>query len=234
MKKTAIMQPYFMPYIGYWQLIHSVDEFIVYDNIEFTKKGWFNRNRILDGDHDRLFTIPIKKDSDYLNVGERYLSDDSQNEIQRTLRIIQNTYRKAPYYSVAYPIIEACFTSNDRNLFGYIYNSIRIICDYLDVDTKITISSQIPIDHNLKAEQKVLALCKATDTDMYVNAIGGMELYDKEEFKSNGLDLQFIKSNNIEYAQLGNPFVPWLSIIDVIMFNDKKTVMRMLEEYTLV
>jgi hypothetical protein len=234
MKKTAIMQPYFLPYIGYWQLIQSVDKFVVYDNIEFTKKGWFNRNRILDGDHDRLFTIPIKKDSDFLSVSERYLSNDSQSEIARTLRIIQNTYRKAPYYSVAYPVIEACFMGADKNLFAYIYNSIKIICDYLEMDTTITLSSDVAIDHTLKAEQKVLAICKATHADAYINAIGGVELYNKQEFKSNGVELQFIKSNNIEYKQFGSPFVPWLSIIDVIMFNDKGTVKKMLEEYELV
>lgn len=234
MKKTAIMQPYFMPYIGYWQLIKSVDEFIVYDNIQYTKKGWFNRNRILNGDSDRLFTIPLKKDSDYLTVAERYLSDDSPKEIKRLLQIIQNTYRKAPQYAEVYPIIEGCFTCDKTNLFEYIYNSIKIICDYLEIDTKITISSTVDIDHSLKAEQKVMALCKATDTDVYINAIGGVELYDKAEFAASGLNLQFIKSKPIEYAQFGNAFVPWLSIIDVLMFNDKATVQKMLEMYDLV
>lgn len=234
MTKTAIMQPYFLPYIGYWQLIRSVDTFIVYDNIEYTKKGWFNRNRIVDGDHDRLFTIPVKKDSDYLHVNQRYLSDDSSKEITRLLRIIQTTYRKAPHYAEAYPVIEACFLGADNNLFGYIYNSLTIMCEYLGIDTKIVVSSSVPIDHALKGEQKVLALCKATHTDTYINAIGGTELYDKELFKANGIDLQFIQANPIEYSQFNNPFVAWLSIIDVIMFNDKETVRRMLREYTLV
>jgi hypothetical protein len=235
MKKTAIMQPYFLPYIGYWQLIHSVDEFVVYDNIQFTKKGWFNRNRILDGDHDRLFTIPIKKDSDYLNVNERFLSDDSQNEIMRTLRIIQNTYRKAPYYADAYPVVEACFLGTDKNLFSYIYNSIKLMCTYLGIDTKITISSNVDIDHEaLKAEQKVLAICKATGTEMYVNAIGGMELYNKEVFMSQGIDLRFIRSKDVTYEQFGNSFVPWLSIIDVIMFNDREKVRQIVDMYELV
>lgn len=234
MKKTAIMQPYFLPYIGYWQLIKSVDEFVVYDNIQYTKKGWFNRNRILNGDSDRLFTIPLKKDSDYLTVAERFLGDDSPKEIKRLLQIIQNTYRKAPQYVEVYPIIEACFTCDKTNLFEYIYNSIKIICDYLEIDTKITISSTVDIDHSLKAEQKVMALCKATGTDVYINAIGGLELYNKTEFAAEGIDLQFIKSKPIEYSQFGNSFVPWLSIIDVLMFNDRATVQKMLEMYDLV
>src|SRR5579863_5826998 len=109
MKKVAIMQPYFLPYIGYWQLINLVDTFVVYDNIEYTKKGWFNRNRILDQGHDRLFTIPIKKDSDYLNVNQRSLSADSAKENTRTLRIITSNYKKSPFFDKAYPVIEQCF-----------------------------------------------------------------------------------------------------------------------------
>ncbi|HSX29866.1 MAG TPA: WbqC family protein [Candidatus Saccharimonadales bacterium] len=232
--KTAIMQPYFMPYIGYWQLIASVDTFVVYDNIEYTKKGWFNRNRILDGDHDRLFTIPIKKDSDYLNVVDRYRSDDSEKEIRRTLAIIQQTYRKASQYAVAYPLIEACFLHDDKNLFGYIYNSIKAICEYLDITTDIVVSSTVDADHSLKGQQKVLAIAKATGADMYINASGGVDLYDKDVFKAEGIELNFIKSRPIEYKQFDNPFVPWLSIIDVLMFNDKEKVKHMLNEYELV
>lgn len=232
--KTAIMQPYFLPYIGYWQLITSVDTFVVYDNIEYTKKGWFNRNRILEADHDRLFTIPIKKDSDYLPVDQRFRSDDSDAEIARTLRIIQNNYRKTPHFAEVYPLIESCFLCPEKNLFGYIHSSIKAISEHLDIDTKIIVSSSVPIDHSLKADKKVMAICKALDTATYINAIGGTELYDKDEFKANGLELQFIKSKPIEYKQFDNPFVPWLSIIDVLMFNDTETVKQFVNDYELV
>jgi len=234
MKKIAIMQPYFLPYIGYWQLITSVDEFIVYDNIEFTKKGWFNRNRIIDGDHDRLFTIPIKKDSDYLPVVERYLSDDSQKEITRILRVIQMTYKKAPQFDKVYPIIELCFLHEERNLFNFIHNSLTNVCNYLNISTKITVSSELPIDHSLKAEEKVIALCKSTGANIYINAIGGLELYDKTRFAKADLDLKFIKTRPIEYSQFSTAFVPWLSIVDVLMFNDKQYVQKLLLEYDLL
>jgi hypothetical protein len=171
MNKVAIMQPYFLPYIGYWQLINSVDTFVVYDNIEFTKKGWFNRNRILEMGRDKLFTVPVKKDSDYLPVIERYRSDDSDAEIARTLRIIQNIYRKAPCYAAVYPVIEECFLAPERNLFGYIYNSIQVICNYLEIATTIVVSSTVPIDHSLKAEKKVMALCKALHAETYINCM---------------------------------------------------------------
>jgi len=234
MKKVAIMQPYFLPYIGYWQLIHAVDEFVVYDNIEFTKKGWFNRNRILETDHDRLFTVPIKKDSDFLPVNERYLSDDSDQENARTLRVIQANYKKAPQYAAVYPLIESCFLFPNKNLFEYNYHAIKTICEYLDITTEIVISSKVTIDHSLKGADKVLAICEAEGADLYINAIGGMELYDKVMFQARGVELQFIKSKPIEYEQFGKAFVPWLSIIDVLMFNDKQTVKHMLDMYELI
>jgi hypothetical protein len=227
------MQPYFLPYIGYWQLMNCVGKFVVYDNIEFTKKGWFNRNRILEVDHDRLFTIPIKKDSDFLTVNQRYRSDDSDKEIARILRIIEINYKKAPYFANAYPIIEACFLFSGKNLFEYIFNSIKVICRYLDINTEIIISSGIIIDHSLKAEKKVLAICKAENTTTYVNAVGGIELYDKEEFRLNGIDLRFIKTENIEYQQFNGGFVPFLSIVDIMMFNSKDEIGKMLERYAL-
>lgn len=234
MKKIAIMQPYFLPYIGYWQLIKAADVFVVYDNIEFTKKGWFNRNRILEIDHDRLFTLPIKKDSDFLPVDQRYLSDSSEVEIARTLRIIQNNYRKAPHFTSVYPIIEECFLFPNKNLFDYIFNSIKVICKHLGIDTKIIIASEVKIDHSLKAEKKVLAICKTENATTYINAIGGMELYDVAEFKSSGIDLKFIKSEDIKYKQFNNTFVPWLSIVDCMMFNDKDRIKEMLNQYELV
>ena len=234
MKKLAIMQPYFLPYIGYWQLINAVDEFVVYDNIEFTKKGWINRNRILNGDGDRLFTIPLKSDSDFLNVDQRFLSPDSDKEIERTLRIIKSVYKKAPFFEEAYPVIEECFKYSTKNLFSYIYNSIKLICKYLDIKTQIIISSEIAVEHSLKAEKKVITICNALDADGYVNTAGGQEIYNKKEFADNGIELKFIKPKNISYKQFDNEYSPWLSIIDVMMFNDKETIAAMLEEYELV
>lgn len=223
-----------MPYIGYWQLLSAVDTYVVYDNIEYTKKGWFNRNRILEIDHDKLFTIPLKKDSDFLPINQRSLSTDSTADIARTLRIIQQNYKKAPYFAAAYPVIEQCFLFSDKNLFEYIFNSIKAICTYLTIKTNIVFASKAAIDHSLKAEKKVLAICKTLQADTYINAIGGKELYDKAEFKSSGIDLRFIKSKPVEYQQFGKPFVPWLSIIDVMMFNDQATITRMLDQYELL
>ena len=234
MTRLAIMQPYFMPYIGYFQLINSVDEFIIYDNIQYTKKGWINRNRILVNGNDQLITLPIKKDSDYLDVVDRSLSESWHRDKNKILNTIKSCYNKSPFFKETYTLIEQCLDVSDMNLFQFIYQTILILNDFLDIKTKMIISSDINIDHSLKSQDKVLALCKARNADMYINSIGGMELYDKTTFKQNDIELNFIKTNSIRYKQFNHEFIPWLSIIDVLMFNSKETVQQYLKEYSLV
>ena len=230
--KLAIMQPYFMPYIGYWQLMNAVDTYVVYDNIEYTKKGWFNRNRILLNGKDYLFTIPVKKDSDYLDVCERYVADDFKKE--KLLNMFCEAYHKAPYYSNIYPYIEKMVLYCDTNLFKYIYYSIGIVKELLGIKTKVIISSSIDIDHSLKGKDKVIAICKELGASEYYNAIGGQSLYDKNEFKNNGIELKFLKSELVPYKQLKNDFVAGLSIIDVMMFNSPEEIKQMLDKYELI
>lgn len=232
--KLAIMQPYFMPYIGYFQLIKSVDEFVIYDNIQYTKKGWINRNRILTNGKDQLITLSIKKDSDYLNVIDRELAESWDKDKIKMLNVIKSSYSKSPYFQEAFSLISQCINNSEKNLFKFIFDSILMINDYLEIKTPIVISSTIDIDHDLKSQDKVLSLCKKQKADVYINSIGGMELYDKETFKQNGVELNFIKTNPIKYQQFNNEFVPWLSIIDVIMFNSKEQIQEYLNNYTLI
>ena len=220
--KLAVMQPYFFPYIGYFQLIAAVDQFIVYDNIKYTKKGWINRNRLLLNGKAVTFTLPLKSDSDYLDVCDRELAVDFNRD--KLLNQFKEAYRSAQYFAETFTLVEEIVRYDDANLFRYLYNAIVTTCRYLGITTKITISSQIDIDHDLKSQDKVLALCIATGASTYVNAIGGLELYSKEVFREKGIDLQFIKSKPYEYQQNGESFIPWLSIIDVMMFNSKKEI----------
>ena len=234
MKNIAIMQPYFMPYIGYFQLIKSVDEFIIYDNIQYTKKGWINRNRILVNGKDQIITLPIKKDSDYLNVAERELSESWGKDKNKMINIIKSSYSKSPYFKESSELIFECLNNSEKNLFKFIYDSIIMINEYLGIKTSIIISSSIDANHTLKSQDKVLSLCKAQNADVYINSIGGVELYDKTIFKENGIDLNFIKSNPINYKQFNNEFIPWLSIIDVLMFNSKEQIQKYLSNYKLI
>jgi hypothetical protein len=220
--KLGIMQPYFMPYIGYFQLIASVDQFIVYDKIKYTKKGWINRNRMLLNGKDAIFSLPLKKGSDSLDVVERELAADYDRK--KLLNQFKGAYSHAPQFESAYPIIEQIVLHEDNNLFGYINHSIVKLCAHLGIKTGIRISSEIDIDHELKGQDKVLAFCNGIGADIYINPIGGTELYSKRDFSLQGVDLQFIKSRDFKYSQFGNQFVPWLSIVDVLMFNSKEII----------
>ncbi|ERI90852.1 WbqC-like protein [Clostridiales bacterium oral taxon 876 str. F0540] len=228
------MQPYFFPYIGYWQLINSVDKFVVYDNIQFTKGGWIKRNRILYDGKDKLFSLSIKKDSDYLDVRDRILSDKCIEERKKILNNIKIAYKKAPQFENAFPIIEKCINFENMNLFEYVYNSIIKIKEYLNISTEIIISSNIQMNHALRNKYRVMETCKVLGADIYINPIGGIDLYKKDEFSYNGIDLRFMRTNDLKYNQFNCEFVPNLSIIDVMMFNSIDEIKKLLGMYELV
>jgi len=211
------MQPYFFPYVGYFQLIEAVDKFIIYDNIKYTKKGWINRNRLLQNGKDAIFTLPLKNDSDFLDVRDRELATNFSRK--KLLDQIEAAYRRAPYFEQTFPLIQRIVRHEESNLFAFLRHSIARTCEHLKIATNITISSHVPVQHDLRSQERVIAMCEAVGADTYVNPIGGTELYDKDEFKVRGIELKFIKSLPFEYRQYGNQFVPWLSIIDVMMFN---------------
>src|SRR5436190_709935 len=157
------MQPYFLPYIGYWQLLSAVDTFVLYDNIQYTKKGWINRNRFLRNGTDVLFTVPLKRDAEGLDVCRRSIAGDFKRE--KVLNRFAASYRTAPHFSTAFPILECVMNAEHVNLFQYIANSIRVVAGYLGVPTTIVVSSSIDIDHSQRGERKVLCLCQAMRAD---------------------------------------------------------------------
>lgn len=232
--KLAIMQPYFFPYIGYFQLINSVDEFIIYDNIQYTKKGWINRNKMLFDNKEYIFTLPIKKDSYMLNINERFISENWKIDREKLLRKIKLSYSKSPFFDEIIQLIEEIFFYEDNNLFNFLYNSLIKICDYINIDTKFIISSNVDINHNLKGKDKVISMCKQLNCSKYINAIGGESLYSKIEFEKQGINLQFIKNNINPYKQNNDVFFGGLSIIDVLMFNEVEIIKKYLNNYELI
>ncbi len=212
--KVAIMQPYFLPYVGYYQLAAAVDVFVVYDNIKYTKKGWFNRNRLLLNGSDALFSLPLRKASDALVVRDRFLASDFDRE--KLLNQFRGAYAGAPQFAATWPLIERVVRHPDQNLFGYIRHAIAETCAHLGIETPIRVSSTVPIEQGLRAQDKVIAVCKALGATTYVNPIGGVGLYSREDFEREGIDLRFLRPLPWEYPQFGAPFVPWLSILDVL------------------
>ncbi len=231
--RVAIMQPYFMPYIGYFQLIASVDLFVIYDNIKYTKKGWINRNRFLRGGEAALFSLPLKKDSDGLDVRDRLISAGFDK--RHLLNQLADAYRRAPPFAVKVSLLESIVLRDDPNLFQYIHHSVTAVAAYLGIATRIVPSSSLPIDHALRGEEKVIALCRHAGATTYVNAIGGRELYSRDAFSAHGIELKFIEPRPIQYRQFNHDFVPQLSIIDVLMFNLRERVREYVEgHYDLV
>lgn len=231
--KLAIMQPYFLPYIGYFQLMASVDVFVVYDNIKYTKKGWINRNRMLINGQDAIFSLPLKKGADSLNIIDREITSDFNKT--KLLNQFRGAYAKAPFFKDIFPYVEDVVSYQDDNLFGYLHYSLCKMSELLDIKTRIITSSSLTVDDNLKGQDKVLSICKALDAKNYINAIGGQALYDSADFEGEGVVLNFIQSEAIEYTQFSAPFVPWLSIVDLLMFNSLDRVRHWVKyNYSLV
>ena len=232
--KIAIMQPYFFPYIGYWQLIDAVDRFVMYDNVNYINRGWINRNRILVNGKPTYITIPVSKASQNKLISDLYL-DNSTEWRGKMLKTIYLAYHRAPQFENVFPLIEAIIFNRENRLSNFLKNSITLVTQYLGINTEIKSSSEIIIDNNLKGEDKIVSLCKSEGANVYVNAIGGQGLYSKEKFSLNNINLNFIKSKDIEYHQFDNEFLPWLSIVDVLMFNSVEHVKnQLLNEYELI
>ncbi len=226
-KRLAIMQPYFFPYVGYFQLISAVDQFVIYDNIKYTKKGWINRNRILRDGDEMLITLPIKTASDSCFIVEREISKEF--EPTKLMRQIQTSYRGAPYFSRVEQTLTDILFYPERNLFRFLLNSLEVLCAFLNIETELLTSSNVDIDHSLKGEDRVIEICRALNAKHYVNAPGGRSLYSEENFDRNGLSLSFIESKCPVYSQFNAPFYPWLSIVDLLMFNSEEALDKIIK-----
>jgi len=231
---VGIMQPYFLPYIGYWQLLAAVDRFVIYDNIKYTKKGWINRNRFLRNGEDAYFTLPLKKGADHLAIVEREIA--AEFVALEWLRPLAEAYRKAPCFDQVFPVLQEIVQSSSRNLFDFLHHSLVVTARYLGIDTPIVVSSTLPIDHQLRAEARVMAICEAAGATRYINPIGAKAagLYSLDAFTSRALELRYLQTRPVTYAQFDRSFVPWLSIVDVMMFNQPAAIRQMLDEYDLV
>ena len=227
------MQPYFLPYIGYWQLINAVDKYVIYDDVNYIKRGWINRNRILINGDPCFFNVPILKASQNKLINQIQINKDPiVNE--KHLKKIREAYKKAPFYNEIYPLAERIFSCNETNLANYIKNSILIINDYLNINTELIVSSSIKKDNVLKGQDKILEICNLLGATEYINAIGGKELYSFSAFKTNNIVLKFLHTGSIEYKQFKNRFQPNLSILDVLMFNSLEQIKEFMNNYTLI
>lgn len=231
--KLAIMQPYIFPYIGYFQLINAVDKFVIYDDVAYINKGWINRNNILVGGKASLFTIPLISASQNKLIREIEIENLASYR-KKFLKTIEQSYKKSPYFEPVYQIIEQVFDSDIVNIAQFVTFSIKATCEYIGISTPIVDSSTLYQNEHLKAQERILDICLQEKANHYINPIGGMSLYDNAFFETMQIRLNFIKAKPIIYKQFSNEFVPFLSIIDVMMFNSKSEIKGLLNEFQLI
>ena len=228
--KVAIMQPYFLPYLGYFQLMRMADLFVIYDNIQYTKKGWINRNRFLANSGERTMTLPLKKDSDYLNINQRSISQSF--EARKLLETIKQSYKRAPYRDTGLAILEEILEFDNPNLFSFIERSLHLLSRRLKLETQIIRSSDVKADHQLKGQERVLSICQALKASVYINPPGGKDLYSAESFRKRNISLRFLAPSLPRYTQTRPGFIPGLSILDVLMNCSLPQIREMLDQAT--
>ncbi|HEV3147205.1 MAG TPA: WbqC family protein [Chthoniobacterales bacterium] len=221
--KLAIMQPYFLPYIGYFQLMAAADRFVVYDDVNFIRRGWINRNRILLHGYEHLFVIPLRGASQNRRINEIALVTKTTWR-EKLLSTIRHAYRQAPEFREVFPLVSDIVNFAEEGLAGYLLNSLRMIKSYLAIRTELIPTSAIYGNRSLKGHDRILDICRQEQASIYLNLSGGKGLYDPELFRANGIALRFLEPTEINYDQFGGPFRGCLSIVDVLMFNSPEKI----------
>lgn len=230
MKTVAIMQPYLFPYLGYFQLFHAADTFVLLDNVNYIQRGWINRNRILGPQGTQSICLPVVQASQHKTIMQHDLCQPEYHR-PKLLKLLQHTYSKAPYYQTVLPLITQILEHKQTNLAAFIQHSLIQICTYLELDCEFQMASECVIDSSLTGQARILALCEQQQATHYVNLPGGEALYDKRLFIENGFSCGFLRMQPVHYSQFNREFIANLSIIDVLMFNDKDSTQRLLENY---
>ncbi len=233
-KSISIMQPYLFPYIGYFHLIEASELFIFYDDVNYIKKGWINRNRILMNGKEYTFTVPLRKASQNKLINELVpiIDDRWKSKFQKQL---EQAYSKAPYYKDVVDLLLSVFDKGHTNITDLCISSIQMVYSYLGKELNYNRSSQVaPETRSLKKAKRLLEITKRLGYKKYNNAIGGEHLYDKVYFQKNDVELSFVKSKIQAYNQFNREFIKDLSIIDILMFNDIATVKKYLNDFELV
>ena len=231
--KVVIMQPYLFPYLGYWQMIALADVFVLFDDVNFIKKGWINRNNILLNNSAHLFTLPLQHASQNKLINQININDNIK-EKQKLLKMFESAYKKAPFFSEVFPIISSIVMYDQPNLARFLMNQFNILFTYMGIKSRLVYSSEIHKDNSLRAQDKIIDICHRLNATHYINAIGGLNLYSRERFNDENIVLNFIKMGDVSYKQFNDQFIPFLSIIDVMMFNDKCEIKEMLNKYDLL
>lgn len=233
--RIAVMQPYIFPYIGYFQMVKAVDKFVFYDDVNFIKRGWINRNKILINGKDNIFSIPLVKASQNISINQTYIKSETfKSWREKFLQTLTFNYKKAPHFKEVNTIINQVLHTECDTISELAIESVISVSKYLELETEFIIASKRFNNKSLERQDRLIDISIKENAAQYINALGGQELYTKESFQEKGIILNFIKTSPITYKQFNDEFVPWLSIIDVLMFNSVDQVNEMLDKYELI
>ncbi len=229
--KLAIMQPYFLPYLGYFNLLFHSDIFVLYNDINYIERGWINRNKIIKKDGFNLFTIPLRKASATKLISDIYISDE-QKWRSKLLKTIEITYVKAPYFNSTYNLVEKIVLKKIYKLDEFIKNSITEILNFIELEKGIIFSSDFDYDRNTNKENKLVSITRNLQANTLVFPPGSRDLYSETFFIKKDINTEVIIPNLSKYKQFKkNEFTPGLSIVDVLMFNDIEEVKKLFNDY---
>lgn len=246
--KLAIMQPYFFPYIGYFQLIHAVDKILLYENLDYMPKSWMTRNRILQKNGEPFyFHISVNNKSHNRKISEVQIVEDTHWK-KKLLKSLYANYSYRNHFKNIFPVIEQIVNFQSNNLHEFIAHSIKTIAQLLDIKTEIVSNnskylsienyltekyrSGVNIDH--RKIDRLLLIAKEEKATTFINAIGGVQLYSKEELAKNNLELFFVKTGDLVYQQFSKTFYPNLSILDVLFNCGIDQTKQWIENYELI
>jgi hypothetical protein len=232
MKSIAIMQPYFFPYIGYWQLIHAVDCFVIYDDVNYINRGWINRNRILINGTPTYITVPLHQSSQNKKISDTFLQPSFEWR-NKLLKMIKNTYQKHPYFADVFVVIEKIICYQTDNVADFLAHQLQILSIFMDIKTEFILSSRCYGNNSLSGQERIIDICKRERADVYINAIGGQTLYNSQEFANANINLNFIEMYPLPYKQKSDKFIPYLSIIDALMGIGSIGIKEHLDSYEL-
>lgn len=235
--RLAIMQPYLFPYIGYFQLVNAADKFVVYDDVSFIKQGWINRNNILLNGARHLFSLPLEQATSFRKISETRIAERLYGQwLAKFEKILSSSYKKAPFFDEIFPLVINILQEgkNAASIAELCVQGIVAIKEFLGIDTVLERTSTVYGNEHLSAAARVIDICKREKASVYINPIGGTELYSKEEFSKESLGLLFLKTETIQYPQFRHEFVPHLSVIDCLMFNSRAQMKELLNQYILI
>lgn len=226
--KLAVMQPYLFPYVGYFQLVSAVDRLVFLDDVNYINRGWINRNRLLLSGQVRWFTVPVSGASQNSRINELHVQPGGSWR-RKLLASVKQSYGKAPFFEQGYALLSSIILSEETSLSAIARGSVIAVARHLGLTTRFVTSTGRYLNEELRATERLIDICRQEGASQYFNLPGGMALYSAEDFSKAGVELHFLRPSLIEYPQFQRPFQPGLSILDVLMFNDRVSSLRILE-----